>query len=142
MASELARRLNARLTVLHVIYEAPPMVAAETTLIGPLDSIEDRNRAARRELDVFLEWLTDGGGLVCDGVVRFGEPSREIVAYAEEAACDVVVVGTHGRRGLSRWLLGSVAEKVVRNSHVPVLTVRAEPEEAAATSATNPMPSP
>lgn len=53
-----------------------------------------------------------------------GTPSREIVAYADEADCDLVVMGTHGRGGLDRLLLGSVAERVVRSADVPVLTVR------------------
>lgn len=66
-----------------------------------------------------------------------GSPSREIIRYAEEEDCDVVVMGTHGRGGIDRLLLGSVAEKVVRGSSVPVLTVRvgdgeAEGETAAA----------
>lgn len=56
--------------------------------------------------------------------MREGAPSREIVEYASEADCDLVVMGTHGRGGLNRLLLGSVAERVVRSSEVPVLTVR------------------
>jgi nucleotide-binding universal stress UspA family protein len=61
-----------------------------------------------------------------------GSPSREIVRFAEEVDCDLVVMGTHGRGGIDRLLLGSVAERVVRSSEVPVLTVRvggAETEE-------------
>jgi nucleotide-binding universal stress UspA family protein len=60
-----------------------------------------------------------------------GTPSREIVEFAEEKGCDLVVMGTHGRGGIDRLLLGSVAEKVVRASNVPVLTVRvgATPED-------------
>ncbi|PSP81465.1 stress response protein [Halobacteriales archaeon QS_1_68_20] len=53
-----------------------------------------------------------------------GSPSREIVRYAENENCDLVVMGTHGRGGIDRLLLGSVAERVVRSSKVPVLTVR------------------
>jgi nucleotide-binding universal stress UspA family protein len=52
-----------------------------------------------------------------------GTPDREIVKHANEVDCDVVVMGTHGRSGIDRWLLGSVAERVVRRSTVPVLTV-------------------
>ncbi|MCG1003674.1 MULTISPECIES: universal stress protein [Halobacterium] len=55
-----------------------------------------------------------------------GNPSREIVRYAEDEDCDLVVMGTHGRGGIDRLLLGSVAEKVVRSSSVPVLTVRVD----------------
>ncbi|MFO7927522.1 MAG: universal stress protein [Halobacteriota archaeon] len=53
-----------------------------------------------------------------------GPPSREILAYAEETGCDLIVMGTHGRGGLNRLLLGSVAERVVRSATIPVMTVR------------------
>lgn len=53
-----------------------------------------------------------------------GSPAREIIQYATEADCDIIVMGTHGRSGFDRLLLGSVAERVVRSSEVPVLTIR------------------
>lgn len=53
-----------------------------------------------------------------------GPPGREIVAYAEEIGCDLIVMGTHGRGGLNRLLLGSVAERVIRSATVPVMTIR------------------
>jgi nucleotide-binding universal stress UspA family protein len=53
-----------------------------------------------------------------------GSPSRQISEYASQNDCDVIVMGTHGRSGFDRWLLGSVAERVVRSSPVPVLTIR------------------
>lgn len=57
-------------------------------------------------------------------IITDGSPSKEIVNYAEEEDCDLIVMGTHGRGGIDRLLLGSVAERVVRSSRVPVLTVR------------------
>jgi len=57
--------------------------------------------------------------------LRSGRPWEEILAAAREGNADLIVIGTHGRKGLPRALLGSVAEKVVRMSPVPVLTVRA-----------------
>lgn len=60
--------------------------------------------------------------------IREGAPATEIVRYADDQTCDIVVMGTHGRSGVDRLLLGSVAEKVVRSSSVPVLTIRT-PEE-------------
>ena len=82
--------------------------------------------------------MNEEGAAALDGVERIatdhdvpveralkdGSPSREIVRYAEGEDCDLVVMGTHGRGGIDRLLLGSVAEKVVRSSSVPVLTVR------------------
>ena len=53
-----------------------------------------------------------------------GSPAKEIVRYAGDNDCDVIVMGTHGRSGFDRLLLGSVAERVVRSSAVPVLTIR------------------
>jgi nucleotide-binding universal stress UspA family protein len=62
-------------------------------------------------------------------VVRYGHPYREINAYTDVNDIDLVVMGTHGRSGLERYLLGSVTEKLVRTSRVPVLTVRPSDEE-------------
>ena len=61
-----------------------------------------------------------------------GTPSREIVNYAVDEDCDLIVMGTHGRGGLDRLLLGSVAERVVRSSAIPVLTLRMHEETAEA----------
>lgn len=58
-----------------------------------------------------------------------GTPSKEVVRYATEQGCDLIVMGTHGRGGIDRLLLGSVAERVVRGSPVPVLTVRVREED-------------
>lgn len=73
----------------------------------------------------------EGVAAVCDDyevpvetTVLKGSPNREIIRYAESEDCDLIVMGTHGRGGIDRLLLGSVAEKVVRGSKVPVLTVR------------------
>ncbi|TKX45737.1 MULTISPECIES: universal stress protein [unclassified Halorubrum] len=61
--------------------------------------------------------------------VESGTPHSVILRYADEADADLVVMGTHGRTGVERYLLGSVAEKVVRLSDVPVMTVRADEDE-------------
>jgi nucleotide-binding universal stress UspA family protein len=55
-----------------------------------------------------------------------GSPARQITSYAEEHPCDLIVMGTHGRSGMDRILLGSVAERVVRSAPVPVMTVRVD----------------
>ena len=56
--------------------------------------------------------------------VRFGDPAAEIVAFAEENGADIIVMATHGRGGVRRLLLGSVAEEVLRHTPVPLLLVR------------------
>jgi len=71
-----------------------------------------------------------------DAVFRQGTPFDVILDVAKSEGCDLIVIGTHGRRGVARVLLGSVAERVVRLSPVPVLTVHPAPRaEKAATAA-------
>jgi nucleotide-binding universal stress UspA family protein len=118
-AAELSAQLRARLSVIHVIPESTPVV--------PVEGQDERERAIRHELDRFLESL-EKTELPCEGVVRFGDPACEVVGFAGESTCDLIVVGTHGRAGLSRFLLGSVAERILRSSSVPVLVVRESPE--------------
>ncbi|HPT37563.1 MAG TPA: universal stress protein [Methanothrix sp.] len=62
-------------------------------------------------------------GVAYEGVVAEGNPGSEIIAYAESANMDIIIMGAVGRTGIDKFLLGSVAEKVVRNSRVPVLTI-------------------
>ncbi|MDW7731412.1 MAG: universal stress protein [Methanolobus sp.] len=64
-----------------------------------------------------------------EGVVLEGHPGPEIVQFAEEQGMDLIVMGTLGKRGLDHFLLGSVAENVIRNSKVPVLVVRGKSVE-------------
>jgi nucleotide-binding universal stress UspA family protein len=122
LAIELVQTFGAELSVVHV-YEIPayayggmPPVAAD--LVTPIE------RAARKELDQEIAAIRRR---VPDAhaVLRSGGAWREILAAIEETHADLVVMGTHGRRGVPRFLLGSVAEKVVRMSPIPVLTVRA-----------------
>ncbi len=68
------------------------------------------------------------GSVTTDIEVRFGEPAAEIIDYAQDANADLIAICTHGRTGLARWAYGSVAEKVMRHAHCPVLLVRAKTE--------------
>lgn len=68
--------------------------------------------------------IAEARGIEVDGTVLEGSPARRIVEHAGDVDADVIVMGTHGRGGIDRLLLGSVAERVVRASKVPVLTVR------------------
>jgi len=101
-AAQLARHFNARLHVVHVV---PPV-----TDPGPADAIS----TAIADLGPGIDVIT---------AIIFGRPGREIVAYAARNAIDLIVIGTHGRTGVTRALLGSVAAMVVRRSGCPVLTV-------------------
>jgi len=59
--------------------------------------------------------------------IRFGRPAEEILRYADEVEADLIAMCTHGRSGLSRWVYGSVADKVLRGANCPVLLVRVRP---------------
>jgi nucleotide-binding universal stress UspA family protein len=65
-------------------------------------------------------------GVAADGTALKGDPAREILAFAERLSADAIVMGTHGRSGLPRLLMGSVAEGVLRSATIPVVTVRAD----------------
>ncbi|MFB6130617.1 MAG: universal stress protein [Salinigranum sp.] len=79
-------------------------------------------RRAERAVAQIVE-LAEGEDLDPETAVRRGKPHEEILRYARENDVDLVVMGTHGRTGLDRYLIGSVAERLVRTSQVPVLTV-------------------
>ncbi len=81
------------------------------------------NETSRERLDQFVRSHIGTERKVVP-VVRFGVPSEEIIAFAEEERMDLIVMATHGRTGLQHIVLGSVAERIVRRSHVPVLTVK------------------
>jgi nucleotide-binding universal stress UspA family protein len=83
---------------------------------------ESENERAEAAVDNTVAVLPDGLGV--ERVVDSGVPHETIVEYGKSADMDVVVMGTHGRTGLDHYLIGSVAERVVRQSPVPVLTVR------------------
>lgn len=92
----------------------------ETSWEGIGDVLE---REGRNALDA-VRAIADETGVEVTCQLLEGSPAREIARYAEQEECDLVVMGTHGRGGIDRLLLGSVAEQVVRTSAVPVLTVR------------------
>jgi nucleotide-binding universal stress UspA family protein len=125
-ALNLAEKLGSRVTVLHVSdvpgYAFPEGPALTVQMIGEVE------RAARVALDGVVE-RARRPGVPLDAQLRQGSPWREIEAAAREMKTDLIAIGTHGRRGLARALLGSVAEKVVRTAPCAVLTVHA-PETA------------
>jgi nucleotide-binding universal stress UspA family protein len=95
---------------------------------GPdADDIDDRLTEHVAELMGVSTESSDGIDVVT--AVATGTPHTEILEYADEHDVDLVVMGTHGRTGVERHLLGSVTEKVVRMADAPVVTVRADEEE-------------
>lgn len=119
-AVDLATEMGAKLIVLHVWGLSPiTLVGAEYAMVDLLGPIEEAASAQLREEVQRLEKRLPS----VDGELRFGVPWEEIVAAAKAREVDLVIVGTIGRTGLGHALLGSVAEKVLRLSPVPVLTV-------------------
>jgi nucleotide-binding universal stress UspA family protein len=119
-ALDLASKLGAHITVMHAYelpsYAYPEGLALTAELTGNIQ------RAAQSALEGVLT-RARRPGLEIEAQLRQGVAWREIEACAAEKKADLIVMGTHGRRGLARALLGSVAEKVVRTAPCPVLTV-------------------
>ncbi len=121
MAVELAQRYGAKVTLMHA-FEIPGYAYAGLTF-SAVDLLTPVEQAAQRQLDVELESVRRRIPAV-QAILRHGLPWQEILKVIDECHADLVVMGTHGRRGITHALLGSVAERVVRMSPVPVLTVR------------------
>lgn len=121
VAAEIAHVYDATLEVLHVVDEAilPHVYGIEPVSVSA-STIRQRTREALKEMVTKV----DVDHRVAGTHVLLGHPAIEIVDFAREAAFDLIVIGTHGRSGLKRLLLGSVAEKVVRMAQCPVFTTK------------------
>ncbi|HEX9102343.1 MAG TPA: universal stress protein [Polyangia bacterium] len=116
----LAARLGARVTLLNVF--SAGVVALPDAVYAPTDEeLEMLAHAARSHLAAIAERLARDG-LHIDVVAVEGVPSEAIADWARQHDAGLIVIGTHGRRGLAHALLGSVAERVVRTAHCPVMT--------------------
>jgi nucleotide-binding universal stress UspA family protein len=124
-AIELAKRFGgAPITLLHT-YEIPVYSVPDGAFIATADMTSRIAAAAEKGLAATLEVNKDAGVKI-ESLLRTGPPAEEINAVAQLVGAGLIVLGTHGRRGLSRALLGSVADRVIRTAKVPVLTVHAE----------------
>jgi len=129
LACSLARDYVARLVVLHVV-EPPPPPYDQGVMLPMPEHVEDEARADLERLAVPAD------NVRAERRLEKGDPVAETLRVARELHADLIVMGTHGRTGLSRLLMGSVAEHVVRRATCPVLTVKTplpqEEEEGAA----------
>jgi len=116
-ASALARDAGATMLIVHVEEFPVSYATGEMLVIHP--------DCPNPELRQMLEKVVPVGGVPYEHCLVMGVPADEIVRLAEEHRADLIVVGTHGRRGLSRLLTGSVAEIVLRRAQCPVLAVKA-----------------
>ena len=125
-ATALAANLGASITVLHTVEIPPYAYAYFGAALPPPDMLSSLEAAARKSLDQKLETAPRDRAFG-QAILTTGVPWRQIIAGIEELKADLVVMGTHARRGVERMLLGSVTEKIVRASSVPVLTVPPPP---------------
>ena len=123
VGAALAKRIGAAVTLLHVIDLAkgfsPELEIMDERLLSQMrhkaaELLERRQRSLPAGLDVTRE-------------IREGSPPTELVAAAQEAQADLIVIGTHARGAVARFLLGSTAEAVVRRAHCPVVTISHAP---------------
>jgi len=119
-AVQVAKHVNAAITILHVM--EPVAYGLDFTLSHPSELEAKRARLGDRLRD--LVQAAAGWGLQADEALRGGLPADSILDYARSRAVDLIVMGTHGRRGISHLVNGSVTEGVLRRADCPVLTVR------------------
>lgn len=131
-ALRLTKATGGDFTIVHVLltpfslFMAGGYVTQETW-----DLIEGELRAhSGREMDVLVKAAADAGVRAKVKYVNGGVPADEIVRAAEEEKADILALGTHGRTGVTRMLMGSVASRVVATATCPVLTVRMPVEES------------
>ena len=130
-AFSLADRYGAELHAVHVVEDIAPSLpeAARHMASFPEDYTAQARELAEKQLAAELPSDLAGGREVVQ-VIKVGAPLVHILDYAAENNVDLIVMGTHGRTGLSRFLIGSVAERVVRHAPCPVLIIRPSGERA------------
>jgi nucleotide-binding universal stress UspA family protein len=124
-AAKLGRSLGSQLTFLFVV--EPVYLAVPGDMYAPIPRVDmllmEQQRLAREQLAKLSRQLQKKG-LKCRAVLATGSVYQNIADTARKTKADLIVIGTHGRTGLSHVLLGSVAERVVQTAPCPVLTVR------------------
>ena len=121
-AIEFARRVGARLTLVHMIY--PPYYVTNTDYL-PYDFgslLDETRRSARKEMAELVR-TTSFRGVPCKTQIADGHPAEYLVELAADGRADLIVTSTHGRTGLKQALMGSIAEQIVRYAKSPVMVV-------------------
>jgi universal stress protein A len=123
-ACRLAERLDSELHLLHVLSEIVP--AGPDPLLMPMMPAQFYKESEDRAQETLDRSLDPSWGKLSKVIkaVRWGSPVESIVSYAVDHRVELVIISTHGRTGLSHVLLGSVAERIVREAPCPVLTIR------------------
>jgi nucleotide-binding universal stress UspA family protein len=115
----MARQLSAEIIFCHVV---EPIYTGDMMLGMPsLDDFDARRKAGAEERMANLKKDTVDKGLKSNDTVLFGEIVDETIGYAKEQKAEMVIIGTHGAKGLEKILIGSVAERVLKRVHCPCL---------------------
>ncbi len=121
-AEDIARGLNA---VVHVLYVAPSIDQYAVLRIPPTnfqDVVSETIIDAENTMDTFIKENFSMENVT--GKVLSGYTAEMILSFSEDANIDLIIMGTHGRRGFDRVFFGSVAEKIIKAAKIPVLTIR------------------
>jgi nucleotide-binding universal stress UspA family protein len=121
LACSLARDYGAQLIMAHVLERTAPVYSGVMTPMPPLPPSAEERQAVWDELG---EIKPPDPGIRIEYLLEEGDPATVILQLARERQCQLIVLGSHGRTGLGRLLMGSVAEHVVRKASCPVLTVK------------------
>lgn len=120
-ASSLAQLHGAMIHLVHVV--EPLTVGMYVVELSTPSLVRELEEKARDEMRTFVYWKLKNNDKM-EQVILSGEPYKEVSRYAKEHGIDLIVIATHGRTGLAHMMMGSVAEKVLRYSPVPVLSVK------------------
>ena len=120
----MAKANRAALTIAHVIAPIGPLVPEQYIDSATLDRVNAQARGWGNQQLAKLAARAKATGVRAASLLLEGDPAQQIVRAAKSKRADLIVVGTHGRRGLSKFFLGSVAERVVATAPCPVVTVR------------------
>ena len=118
---DLSKNTGAKI---HAVYVVDTAAFASIPMDAAWESMYELLRQEGDEATKYVAEKAEAEDLETERLTVEGHPAEEIIKYAEDNAIDVIIMGTIGKSGLDRFLLGSVAEKVVRTSKIPVLVVR------------------
>ncbi len=121
-AKSLARAFNSKIFVIYVAPTFSQFIGLQIPSKSIDSFIEEVVSTAKQNMENFLN--TNFYGIAVEGDVLRGDPAEIILSYSKEVEADIIVMGTHGRKGLNKLLFGSVAQKVIKQATIPVLTVK------------------
>lgn len=129
-AEALAKAFGSRVTIIYVI--EPVSIYPQPGIIGPVISVPMDTEQEKENLRGYLEKSVESlkkDGVDARYVIEEGDAALRIIDYSHETGINLIIMTTHGRSGIARWVYGSVADKVLRESKLPVLLIRSQVKE-------------